>query len=307
MATCSPKLNLFLILVISAWILFAGCSAPVSIPAKSPEGSTPVCGISTRAQVTRAIDGDTLAVRFSGRGEETVRILGIDTPETEDHGNWGGEFAGIGDPSYLTAWGLKAAEYTGSVAEGKTITLMDDCLAGDRDRYGRILAYVEIDGMDLGARLVSEGYARVYTAESFDRKPQYLSLQSEAQQSGAGLWSRAQAPDGIAGGPVTIKKVQYDAPGEDRADLNGEYIVLASTATVDLNGWTITDNSGTTYTFRHVVITPKSTLTLHIGPGTPTATDLYWNLDNPLLGNDSDAVILRDSSGNVVSAFRWGT
>lgn len=306
MANTTPTALFFLLIVLGACTFLSGCSTPMTISTEPSITPADASGISTQATVTRTMDGDTLAVRYSDGREETVRVLGIDTPETEDHGNWGSEFKGISDPSYLTEWGLKASEYTKSLAKGKTVTLTADCQAEDYDQYGRLLSYVSIEGSDLGATLIREGYARVYTAQAFERKSQYLSLQSEAQRSRAGLWNTEQKPDEKKTGPVSIAKVQYDAPGEDKENLNGEYIVLASTEMTDLSGWTITDNSGTTYTFRDVVLTPGTTLTLHIGSGTPTTTDLYWNLDAPLLGNNADVLTLRDSSQNVILTFQWG-
>ena len=307
MASLTKYPPFFLLLLMGTCIFLSGCSTPVPVPIESPSAPAGTCGSSIQATVTRIMDGDTFAVRYQDGREETVRVLGIDTPETEDHGNWGNEFPGITDPSYLTEWGLKASEYTSSLAKGKIITLTADCQAEDYDQYGRLLSYVEIDGTDLGAHLVRQGYARVYTAQAFEKKTQYLSLQSDARQSKEGLWGGAEALDHVSSGPVTIKKVQYDPPGEDRANLNGEYIILASTETIDLYGWTISDNSGTLYTFRHVVITPESTITLHVGQGTPTTTDLYWNLDEPLLGNSADSVTLRDSDRTVIATFQWGS
>lgn len=307
MASLTTYPSFFLLLLMGTCIFLSGCSAPIPVPAESSGGHAELCGSSVQATVTRIMDGDTLAVRYQDGREETVRVLGIDTPETENHGNWGNEFPGITDPSYLTEWGQKASEYTSSLAKGKTITLTADCQAEDYDQYGRLLSYVDIDGTDLGGHLVRHGYARVYTAQSFDKKTLYLSLQSDARQFKEGLWGGAETMAHVPGGPVTIKKVQYDPSGEDRANLNGEYIVLASTETVDLYGWTISDNSGTLYTFRHVVITPESTITLHVGQGTPTTTDLYWNLDEPLLGNSADSVTLRDSDRNVIATFQWGS
>lgn len=298
---------LFLFLMMGTCIFLAGCSTPVTITL-NPEGDAiKECGISTQAVVIRVIDGDTIVVQYPGGKEETVRILGIDTPETEDHGNWGNEYTGISDPSYLTEWGHKASEYTQSMVKGKTITLTSDCQADLYDQYGRRLSYVDIDRNDLGALLISEGYARVYTEETFDRKSRYLSLQSEAQRTGAGLWSGIQVPDDLQNAPVTITTVQFDAPGDDRDNLNGEYIVITSRETVNLSGWTVADNSGTVYTFGDEVMHPGITITLHIGHGAPTETDLYWNLTAPLLGNDIDSVTLRDPGRNAVSVFRWGS
>lgn len=307
MAGKCPSLFASLFLALGILVAFTACSVPVSITVDTPATPAYECGTQTTALVTRVIDGDTLAVTTRTGRNETVRVLGIDTPETEDHGNWGNEFAGISDPSYLTSWGRKASGYTESLVKDKSVTLSTDCQAGGHDRYGRLLAYVGYGGSDLGATLLREGYARVYTEESFGRKTDYLSLQAEAQAAGAGLWSAAQSPAVPRNGPVSIVSVQYDAPGDDRENLNGEYIVLASRETINLKGWTVADNSGTVYTFSDVILHPGNTLTLHVGYGVPSETHLYWNLTAPLLGNDADAVTVRDPAGKAIATFRWGS
>jgi len=295
-----------LAVALGALLATAGCIVPVNVTL-DPQGHPAYsCGIPVDARVTRVIDGDTIAVKTGAGREETVRILGIDTPETEEHGNWGNEYEGISDPAYLTTWGHLAGNQTKDLLKGKTVTLMTDCMTGERDRYGRLLAYVGVDGSDLGSLLLGGGYARVYTEESFEKKPQYLMLQSGAQAAGAGLWSAAKTAESSQKSPVSIAFVQYDAPGDDRENLNGEYIVLASDEQVNLSGWTIADNSGTIYRYGNVVIHPGDRVTLHIGPGTPTGTTFYWNLSAPLLGNDADAVTLRSPDGKAVAVYRWG-
>jgi len=293
-------------IALGALLAIAGCTVPVNVTLDPSGHPAYACGIPADARVTRVIDGDTIAVKTAGGREETVRILGIDTPETEEHGNWGTEYEGISDPSYLTAWGHRARNQTERLVKGKSVSLVTDCRAGERDRYGRLLAYVGVEGSDLGSLLLQEGYARVYTEESFEKKQQYLVLQSGAQLAGAGIWSAAKTPERPPGSPVSIASVQYDAPGDDRDNLNGEYVVLASDGPVNLSGWTIADNSGTIYTFGNVVIPPGDHVTLYIGSGTPSGTSLYWNLSAPLLGNDADAVTLRDPQGKAMAVYRWG-
>lgn len=293
-------------IALGALLAAAGCTVPVNVTLDPSGHPAYMCGVPVDARVTRVIDGDTIAVKIAGGREETVRVLGIDTPETEEHGNWGNEYEGISNPSYLTSWGHRASNQTESLVKGKSVTLMADCMTGERDRYGRLLAYVGIEGSDLGSLLLQGGYARVYTEESFGKKQLYLLIQSEAQLAGTGLWSAAKTPESSQKSPVSIASVQYDAPGDDRENPNGEYIVLASEETVNLSGWTIADNSGTVYTFGDVVIPAGDRVTLYIGSGTPTGTRLYWNLSAPLLGNDADAVTLRDPEGNAVAVYRWG-
>ncbi|HQK55041.1 MAG TPA: thermonuclease family protein [Methanolinea sp.] len=295
-----------LAIALACLLAIAGCIMPVKVTLDPSGNPAYTCGIPVDARVTRVIDGDTIAVKTAGGREETVRILGIDTPETEEHGNWGNEYEGISSPVYLTSWGYLASDQTENLVKGKGVTLMTDCMTGERDRYGRLLAYVGVDGSDLGSLLLEGGYARVYTEESFGKKQQYLLLQSEAQSAGAGLWSAAKTHESSQKSPVSIVFVQYDAPGDDRENPNGEYIVLASDEPLNLSGWTIADNSGTIYRFGNVFIHPGDRVTLHIGSGTPTGTTLYWNLSAPLLGNDADAVTLRDPDGKLIAVYRWG-
>ncbi|MBK5287503.1 MAG: thermonuclease family protein, partial [Acidimicrobiia bacterium] len=83
------------------------------------------------AVVTRTVDGDT--VRISGaQGDDTVRLLGINTPETH-HPTKGVE-----------CYGPDASAYTDRVLTGRRVSLELD--VERRDQYGRLLAYIYLDG-----------------------------------------------------------------------------------------------------------------------------------------------------------------
>ncbi len=295
---------LFLLAVVLA--ACAGCTATVGD--LHPGGDTPGggCSFSTPALVARVIDGDTFCVTYRDGSGDTVRILGIDTPETNDRGNSEKNFAGVPDPSYLTAWGERASSFTRDLLLGKNVTLSGDCRAGSRDRYGRLLAYVTSGSTDIGSLLVREGYARVYTGEDFSRKQEYLALQMEAQGSGAGLWNAARVPGGSGDGPVRIVSVQYDAPGDDREDLNGEYVVIKAVERTDLAGWTLEEGDGARFHFPPLALGAGETLTIHAGVGIPGGDDLYWNQASPVLGNSADSVVLKDPDGKTVSSWSWG-
>ena len=88
-----------------------------------------------RTTVTRVIDGDTFIINTG----ERVRIIGIDTPE-------------INEEHYAEA---KAA--LEAMLLDKEVTLIKD--VSERDRYGRLLRYVEVDGLDVGYTLVCGGFA----------------------------------------------------------------------------------------------------------------------------------------------------
>jgi micrococcal nuclease len=124
--------------------------------------------------VERVVDGDTIQVRVDGR-VETVRYIGVNTPELR-HPLRGAE------PGGREAWTVNR-----ELVAGKHVRLEMDARA--RDRYGRLLAYVWVDGVMVNAELVRRGYAQVMTVPPNVRYQRlFLALQREARQSGRGLW-----------------------------------------------------------------------------------------------------------------------
>lgn len=99
--------------------------------------------------VTRTIDGDTIEVLIDGNTEK-IRLIGIDTPESVHP-----------DQSKNVPEGKIASEFTKSKLEGKQVALELD--VEERDRYGRLLAYVWIDNVMFNKTLLSEGLAQVST------------------------------------------------------------------------------------------------------------------------------------------------
>ena len=98
------------------------------------------------AVVTAPVDGDTVRVR-TARGNETVRFLGVNTPETH-HPTKGVE-----------CFGPEAAAFTDRALTGRSIELELD--VEHRDQYGRLLAYVIVDGRRFNDVLLARGYARL--------------------------------------------------------------------------------------------------------------------------------------------------
>ncbi len=124
--------------------------------------------------VERVVDGDTIQVRVGGR-VETVRYIGVNTPELR-HPVRGAE-----------PGGQEARAVNGELVAGKRVRLEMD--AQPRDRHGRLLAYVWVDGIMVNAELVRRGYAQVMTVPPNIRYQQlFLTLQREARDAGRGLW-----------------------------------------------------------------------------------------------------------------------
>jgi micrococcal nuclease len=138
-------------------------------------------GTPTRAdlegRVVRVVDGDTVRVRIEGR-EETVRYIGVDTPETRRPGR------------AVECFGPAASAANERLVEGREVRL--EVGEEERDRYDRLLAYVHRadDGRFVNEILVREGYARPLAIEPNVRHADaFATLADEALEAGRGLWS----------------------------------------------------------------------------------------------------------------------
>jgi micrococcal nuclease len=130
-----------------------------------------------RAQVLRVVDGDTIRVRLDGRTER-LRYIGVDTPESVKPG------------AAVQCFAKRAAAANAALVAGRSVRLVGD--VEQRDRYGRLLAYVyrEPDGAFVNARLVRDGYARTLTiAPNVAHARQLSQLARAARESGRGLWA----------------------------------------------------------------------------------------------------------------------
>ena len=130
--------------------------------------------------VNRVVDGDTIVVDVGGLWE-TVRIIGIDTPE-------------IVDPRKpVEAFAKEASDYTKLTLTGKAVKLVADpgnSHIGHRDRYGRMLAYVWAGESFFNEKIIRDGYAHAYTKYPFrqDYMELFRAAEKEAREAGRGLW-----------------------------------------------------------------------------------------------------------------------
>src|SRR4051812_39102195 len=126
--------------------------------------------------VTRVVDGDTIHV-FTGGRDESVRYIGVDTPESVKPGT----------PVQCFAKAASAENHR--LVAGRRVRLVYD--AERRDRYGRLLAYVYRDGVFVNAALVRAGYARTLTIPPNVRfAERFAGLARDAREHRRGLWRR---------------------------------------------------------------------------------------------------------------------
>lgn len=140
--------------------------------------------------MTGVVDGDTVHVRLESGKEEKVRFVGVDTPESTRE---------------VEPYGKEAAAYTEKRLNGRTVYLELD--VGERDKYGRLLAYVwlslpetdgeaEVRAKMFNAELLLEGYAQVMTVPpNVKYADLFVKFRREARERSAGLGVRRQSPN----------------------------------------------------------------------------------------------------------------
>ena len=175
------------VLAVIAVVAVAGCSGIAPSPTPDAEPTTEPFvtaeGPSWNVTVTRVIDGDTVEIRYANGTAETVRLLGVDTPETPPNTVSPGEFEGIPDTEagrdHLMSWGTNATEFAERNLANKQVRLVG---------YGRLLAYIYVDGENFNSLLLSGGYARLYESE-FRLRDSFATTEATAQRGRVGLWN----------------------------------------------------------------------------------------------------------------------
>jgi micrococcal nuclease len=146
-------------------------------------GST--AGGSGLSEVLYVTDGDTIHVRIEGK-EEKVRLLGINAPETAKP-----DLHQEGQ-CYADEAKVRLKELVG----GKKVTMSLDSRSSNRDKYGRLLRYLFVEGeqTSVNETLVREGFARHYTAARLASYKQYAGYEEDAKKQNVGLWKNCPAP-----------------------------------------------------------------------------------------------------------------
>ena len=171
--SCSGRLLRLALLLLLAWLPAATAVGAATLPA------------TRTGTVTWVYDADTLEVAPHGK----VRLLGIDAPEkTASDRDQPFVKLGISRNRLREVHGAGLAWSIANV-KGRQVTLTFD--HPERDRHGRLLAYVHLpDGRLLNRVLLEQGLVIVYRRFHFSLKGEFLAAEGEAQRRGDGLWRR---------------------------------------------------------------------------------------------------------------------
>lgn len=130
-------------------------------------------------KVISVTDGDTIKVSIDGE-TETLRLIGLNTPETVD------------PRKCVQCFAIEASDKAKEILTDKDVMLEADDTQGERDKYGRLLRYVFLeDGTFYNKYMIEEGYAHEYTYQSNPYKYQadFQTAEKNAREQNKGLWS----------------------------------------------------------------------------------------------------------------------
>lgn len=149
-----------------------------SAPTQRPTTTTSQSPNPQLIKVSQVIDGDTIQVVINGK-KETIRLIGIDTPETVD------------PRKPVQCFGKEASAKAKSLLSGNFIRLEADPTQGERDKYQRILRYVFLeDGTNFNKLMIYEGYAHEYTYNTlYKYQSEFKQAQKDAEINKRGLWA----------------------------------------------------------------------------------------------------------------------
>jgi len=129
-------------------------------------------------KVVSVVDGDTFKVSIDGK-TKTVRLIGVDTPETVD------------PRKEVQCFGKEASDKTKEILTDKTVRLEIDQTQGEQDKYGRLLRYVFLeDGTFFNNLLIEQGYAHEYTYDTpYKYQSDFKASEKSAREAQRGLWN----------------------------------------------------------------------------------------------------------------------
>lgn len=299
----------------------AATSTPTASSTSKPTPRGPEQGTEWTVTITRVIDGDTVEARFPNGEVDTLRLLGVDTPETTLSRVSPEEFEGIPDTTagrdHLFNWGQRATEYAEDRLNARTVRIEVDPEADRRGSFGRLLVYIYVDGENFNKHLLTNGYARMFES-SFSKRSEFSDAEALAQVDDVGLWdfehtstptptstptATATSTPTSSEGELSVWNIHEDAEGNDHYNLNDEYIEFKNTGDqpLDLSGWTVADEADHTYHFpTGFTLDPGATVTLYTGSGDDTESELYWGSGRAIWNNGGDTIIVKNEKGDVV-------
>jgi len=234
-----------------------------------------------KTKIVRVIDGDT----FELASGDSVRLLHVNTPETGEVG------------------ADEATELCRALIENKEVEIHFGEVF--EDHYGRLLAEVRAEGKNLNETLVRAGFAHAFfippvPAESQTR---LVKAQIAARKANVGIWK----DDPRYAGTFHITSFKHNAPGDDRENLNGEYVRIANIGSTpaNLKGYKLLNQYEDGAVLPSIRIPVGRTVKIRVGSGKSQLLprkgqqSIHLGRTRPLWSNDGDEAILMRPDGVI--------
>jgi endonuclease YncB( thermonuclease family) len=290
-----------------AMIITAIPSAGRASAATTASGSGPIIQYGT---VVYVADGDTIDVKIDGvapdPGREGTRIRFLGTQALELYTYHENLSLVTGECHAPEAAKLLKSLLMSSDGAGQRVRLTAQDASSSN--LGRVARFVAIKGTggtwhDVGAIMITKGEAiPSYQKIDYQWNERYRQMAEAAAAKRIGIWDTHYCGKGPAA-DLSVR-VNWDAPGNDAINVNGEYIKITNlgASTVNLAGWWVRD-SGTRpmptmleskrgYILpRGAEVAPGASLFVHVGRGTaaPATGQFYYGLNAPIFENVTGA------------------
>lgn len=249
----------------------------------APASATPQTPGPATASVVSVYDGDTFTLSTGDR----VRLKWVNTPELKP----------------AEDYGVEAREATKAFVSGKTVELRYGATV--RDGYGRLVAGVFVDGKSLSEHLLELGLGHLFVIPPDDTDlTAMIAAQERARTARRGLWSTPRFQ-----GDLHITSFHANADGDDRENVNGEYLRVCNVAPrpLDLAGFRIADINGNSWNLPSMVVPPGNTFKIMSGRGADQANpdeqlEVHLGSVDPIWNNKLDKATLYDRYGRVVDS-----
>jgi micrococcal nuclease len=215
--------------------------------------------------VERIVDGDTVIAN-----NESVRLLGINTPER-------------GERYYL-----EAKDFLEGIVLNKSVELKYG--REERDRYGRILGYLFLNGENVNLELIENGLGNPYFPSGKDTY--YLEFTSS--------WDKCVEKN------INLCEISQDPCAKcislEDFDNTGETIIFENICSFecDLSNWEIKDEGRKKYIFEEFILGAGEKVKIITGEGKDDSVNLFWKGENYVWTETGDTLFLRDRAGKLI-------